>query len=574
MTGRKLVRSAALFAFFYTAGVFFCAGGAPAAPLIGSSGWYRARLGPFEAISDNGRNAALQALSQFEQFRYALGSAMGQQDLRLNPPLRILVFHDAKDMAAAGCGGIHMGRDHLMACAVASGQLPAEMVKELTKQLLQENFAGIPPATEKALETFFSTVESNAVHVTWGAPPPVGERTRDWALLHYLITQPDMSGRAHIYLHNVAMGMDSNGAIRSLGEDPAKVNSDVDRYFAAGNFQAVQAPNRPLSPDRDFTTGVMTSDEGELARADLLGPGAAAMYTELLKANKHMAEANEGLGFLALKAGDEAKAAQYFGGAYNNGSRNVVALTTYGRSLTHYDVAIEVLKKALEADPKYAPAHWELGDKYDDPTQRLAEWKIALQLEPHRDDWWVTYARLNEGQKHWAEAGRAWMAASIATNDPAKREQYLQARGKIEQQRLDDEAAERAKEAAAKEAEINRLKAQARQEIAQAEARANAQNRAKDDRAPVMDWWGDANLPVLNGTLTRVDCGNGQLRLLVKEAGGAVRTMLIADPNSVEVRGGEMQFSCGPQKARAVAIHYKPSKVAGVYGEVAGFEYK
>ena len=94
MTGRKLVRSAALFTLFYCAGL-------QAAPFTGSSGWYRARLGPFEAITDNGRDSALQALSQFEQFRYALGSAMGQSDLRLNPPLRILVFHDAKDMAAA-----------------------------------------------------------------------------------------------------------------------------------------------------------------------------------------------------------------------------------------------------------------------------------------------------------------------------------------------------------------------------------------------------------------------------------------------------------------------------------------
>src|SRR6185437_597409 len=106
-----------------------------------------------------------------------------------------------------------------------------------------------------------------------------------------------------------------------------------------------------------------------------------------------------------------------------------------------------------------------------DPSQRLAEWKIALELEPHRDDWWGHYAKLNEVQKHWAEAGRAWMAASVAATDPAKREEYLQARLKIEQQRLDDEAAERAKNAAEKAAEINKLKAQARQEIATAEAR-------------------------------------------------------------------------------------------------------
>ncbi len=206
-----------------------------------------------------------------------------------------------------------------------------------------------------------------------------------------------------------------------------------------------------------------------------------------------MAEANEGLGFLALRAGDEAKAAEYFGEAYKGGSRNVIALTTYARSEKHYDVAIEVLQKALEIDPKYAPAHWELGDKYDDPSQRLSEWKVALAIDSHNEQWWVTYARLNEGQKHWAEAARAWAAAALATADPAKREQYIQARSKLEVQRVDDEIATRARDAEAKTAELNRLKADARKGIADAEARANAQNGKKGDSAAVMDWWDDTN---------------------------------------------------------------------------------
>jgi tetratricopeptide (TPR) repeat protein len=223
--------------------------------------------------------------------------------------------------------------------------------------------------------------------------------------------------------------MDPNTAVRSLGEDVAKFNADVDSYLAAGVYQAVQAPNRALNPDRDFITSVMTADDFQLARADFLGPGAESLYVGLLKANKHAAEANEGLGFLALRAGDEDKAAEYFVEAYKAGSRNVLALTAYGKSEKHYDVAIEVLQKALTIDPKYAPAHWELGDKYDDPKQRLAEWKIALGLDPHNVNWWVAYAHLNEGQKQWAEAGRAWMAAAQATPDLAKREEYLKARG-------------------------------------------------------------------------------------------------------------------------------------------------
>ena len=547
-----------------------------AQPLIGSKAWVRAKLGPFEAVSDDGRNPAIQALSQFEQFRYALGAAMGQSELRLDPPLRIIVFRDAKEMAAQGCDGIHMGRDHLMACAVAGGQLPAPMVRELTHRLLETNFTGIPPATEQALETFFSTVASNAVHVTWGAPPPVAERTRDWALIHRLITQPETSGRAHIYLHNLATGMDANGAIRSMGEDVAKFNADVDRYFAAGVFQTVQAPNRPLNPDRDFVTAILTADEGQLARADLMGPGAEASYIALLKAGKHTAEADEGLGFLALRSGDEDKAGEYFAEACKAGSKNVVALTTYGKWEKHYDVAIDVLKEALTFDPKYAPAHWELGDKLDDPTARLAEWKIALGLAPHNVDWWVSYARLNEGQKHWAEAGRAWTAAAQASSDPAKREEYLSARGRIEQQRLDDEAAEKRRDELAKAAEIDRLKAEARKEIASIEARANSQSPKKNDNAPVLDWWDDANAPTLTGTLTRVDCVGKQLRLTVKETGGAVRVLSIADPSGINVKGGEVTFTCGVQKPRAVIVHYKPAadSAGGVFGQVTGIEYK
>src|ERR1700733_6934 len=70
--------------------------------------WIKARLGSFEAISDDGRRSATQALSQFEQFSFALGSAMGQPDLKLDPPLRIIVFKDAQAMRAQCPPGLAM----------------------------------------------------------------------------------------------------------------------------------------------------------------------------------------------------------------------------------------------------------------------------------------------------------------------------------------------------------------------------------------------------------------------------------------------------------------------------------
>jgi tetratricopeptide (TPR) repeat protein len=539
--------------------------------------WVKARLGSFETISDSGRHAAIQGLSQFEQFRFALGTVMGVPDLRLDPPLRILVFRNAQEMSSQGYAGFQTGRDRVMTCTTAEGQLPPQLIRELTRQLLEGNFANMPMPIERAIESFFSTVQSNAVHVTWGAPPPVQERTREWALLHRLITQPDYAGRAHIYLHNLANGMDSNGAIRSLSEDPVKFNAEVDRYFAAGVFNSTQAPNRPLNPERDFTTTILTSDEGQLMRADMLAPGSAEIYRTLLKAGKHAAEDHEGLAILAMRSGDKSQARTHMEAAREAGTHNVVALTSYGSLQKDSEQAIAILKEALTLDPKYAPAHWALGEKIDEAPRRMMEWKQAVALAPRNYDWWVQYAKLCIDQKQYAEAGRAWLGAAQAAPDVPRREQALTARGQIDQLRLDDEYEIRRKDAAAKAADIDRLKSQARKEIADMEARVNTRPMSKDEAAKIVDW-ADVNSlgETLKGTLVRVDCAGKQLTLNVKDAGGKVQRLLVSDPTHVEIKGGDGTFHCGDQKARRVTVVYNPSVSdrKGVLGEVTGIELR
>ena len=547
----------------------------PLFPLRAETQWVSARLGSFETISDNGRRSAIQGLSQFEQFRFALGTVMGKADLRLDPPLRILVFRDAREMASNGCGGFRTGRDREMTCTTAEGQLPPELIRALTRKLLEANFSNMPEATEKAIETFFSTVQSNAVHVTWGAPPPAAERTREWALLHRLITQPDFAGRAHIYLHNLASGMDSNGAFRSLSEDPAKMNAEVDRYFAAGVFTPTPAPNRPLNPDRDFHTTILTSDEGQLMRADMLNAGSAEIFQSLLKAGKHVAEAHEGLAVLAIREGKLQSARTHMEAARQGGTHNVVALTAFGSLETDPEQAITVLKEALTLDPNYGPAHWALGEKIDELPRRMMEWKQAVALAPRNYPWWTQYAKLCESQKQYAEAGRAWLAAAQAAPDAAGRESALTARSQIEQLRLDDEYETRRREAAAKAAEIDRLKAQARKEIADLEARANTKPLAKD--AKIVDW-DEANQPgvTLSGVLTRVECSGKQLALSVREPNGKVQRMQVSDISQIEITGGDGTLTCGAQKARPVRIRYVAAtdKAKGFAGEVTGIELR
>ena len=515
--------------------------------------WIKARLGPFEAISDDGRKPAAQALSQFAQFSYALGTVMGQPDLRLEPPLRIIVFKNARELQAQCSPPLRTGRDRLMACTTAEGQLPYSLLRNLTRTLLENNFSNMPQGIENALETFFSTVESNAVHVTWGAAPPQAERTRDWAMLHLIFTQPDYAGKAKIYLHNLAAGMDPRTAANNaFGEEGPKFEADVDRYYAG------PAPSRPLNPERDINSTLLTSDEGELMRADLLTPGSAAIYESLLKSGKHTAEANEGLAVLAMRDHDDEKAKRYMDAARREGTKNVVALT-----------ATIILKDALTIDPKYAEAHWVFGEKLNDPARRMMEWKQAVNLAPRNYEWWAQYAQLCVDQKQYAEAGRAWVAAAQAAPDVQLREKYLSARGQIEQQRLDGEEAERRKEAADKAKEIDRLKAEARKELADLEARANTRPLSKDDLSKTVPFFDDTAPNSFTGTLTRVDCKGKQMQLSVKGDDGITKVLQVPDSSRFLTMGDTGTVPCGVQKKpRRVKVAYKSS------GEATGMEFE
>jgi tetratricopeptide (TPR) repeat protein len=533
--------------------------------------WTKARLGSFEAISDDGRRSATQALSQFEQFRFALGSVLGQPDLRLDPPLRIIVYKNAQDLNQCPPGLI-AGRDRTMACTTAEGQLPAGLLRALTRALLEENLSKMPTAIEAALETFFSTVQSTAVHVTWGAPPPSTERTREWALLHRIITQPDTSERARIYLHNLAAGMDRAAAGRNaFGEDGAKFEADVDRYYASGIFGTAVAPNRPLNPERDFSTTYLTSDEGQLMRADLLTSASAGIYQSLLQSGKQTAEANEGLAMLALRNKDVAKARPYMDAARKAGTHNFVALTAYASLLDNPDQAAEVLKEALTIDPKYAQAHWVFGEKLSDQPRRMMEWKQAVALAPRNYDWLAQYAQLCLDLKQYAEAGRAWMSAAQSAPNAELRDRYLSARSRIEEQRLDAEDAERRKEAAAKAAEMDRLKNEARRELAQVEARANSNPLSAEEKAKVVEWFDDSGTQKLTGNLTKVDCAGKRLQLSVKNDAGETVNFLVPDVKQFEIRNGDA-LTCGTQKPARVTISFKPAKSAAAEATLLEFQ--
>ena len=249
--------------------------------------------------------------------------------------------------------------------------------------------------------------------------------------------------------------------------------------------------------------------------------------------------------------------------ARQSGTHNVVALTTYGSMENDPELAVTILKEALTLNPKYAPAHWTLGEKLDEKPRRMMEWKQAVALAPRNYEWLTQYAKLCEELKQYAEAGRAWLAAAQAAPDTPLREKALAARGQIEQMRLDDEYEVRRREAAAKTAEIGQLKAQALQEVRDLEARANS--KPLDKSVKVVDW-DEVNKPpvTMAATLTRVDCAGKAVTLTVKEATGKLQKILIRNVSTIEIKGGDGTLTCGIHRPRPIAITSSAGEVIGV----------
>jgi hypothetical protein len=205
----------------------------------------------------------------------------------------------------------------------------------------------------------------------------------------------------------------------------------------------------------------------------------------------------------------------------------------------------------------------------------MAEWKQAVNLAPRNHEWWARYAQLCVDQKQYAEAGRAWVAAAQAAPDVQLRERYLTARGQIEQQRLDAEDLERRKDAEEKAREIDRLKADARKELADIEARANTRPLSAQELSKTVEWFDDAGSAKITGVLVRVDCIGKQLRLNVKDDEGKSQTFVVPDPLQFEIKGGET-LACGVQKTRRVTISYKPAKQGSKNSpsEATGLEFE
>jgi tetratricopeptide (TPR) repeat protein len=476
-------------------------------------------------------------LNRLEQTRHVLGELLGRPDLGAPWAIRIVI--PKKPLASSA---IVFGRAGWIGAVAAPD--------EAARILIESNIGRMPPGIDEGLIALLSTLEADGPRLKLGQPPPPDQRTREWALMHMLATQEQYS-RLRVLLSNLAKGVDSGPAFRNaLGQEQAVVMKQAEAYLAVGSFTTLETSGKAINPERQFYARPV--EHGPFVAE--VSPDPRAAYTALLNQEQYVMEAHEGLGLLAVEAGDQDAARRHFEAAVKLGSQNPRVYAGLGD-----------WRKAAELNAKWAEPAYRLAQAESDPGRKVHLLKAATSLAIRNAQYWIALAEAHQSANQFTEASRAWAAAEQAARDEKALGEIRQARAEIEQRRADFEAAEKRRIAEEKQREIERLKAEAMSRIRAAETKAKEGIDPLSPETKVVPWFEtDQGAGRIEGMLERIECLRGTARLVISGAGKKQTRLLVKDTKQIVIAGGgEQTLACGVQRPpRKVKVEFNPRKDA------------
>ncbi len=549
---------------------------AAAAPASGA--WEEAKSGPFVVISERGDRQARETLAQLEQFRGALGQAVGKTELKTVWPVTVVV-----DKGTAADAFLGMGRDGWIAFWPDKGRPPAKWFRQLALLLLEDNLPGqMTLGFEEALADAYSTLRIDGARLTFGEPPPKEARTWQWALIHQLTVSEEYRGRIRVLMANLANGGEFDPSLRNAFQKTRdEIEKEARAWAERSQFETAAWSGFGINPER-FRMMPSLPSRVRLLPGDLaLGRGkyaeAVAAYQKA-QLERSATAGDEGLGLALAGLGrrDEAlKALRAVAADETAGARGLLELARLEPGKDEARMAAEraSVKKPEWAEPYIVAAGQEAG-----PVRRAYLLKKAVELAPRRVELWEQLAAAQTDAKQYDEASKSWRAAMRVAGSEESRAQLLERQRAAESARLDAVEAARRKQEQEDRDEVGKLKREAEERIKAAEKKANDAAGGLKSKEKPLDWWEGPALEKAEGRLIRVECVGKSARLVVDVGGGKTLRLLVSDVGKVVVFGsGDATLACGVLKTpRQVKIEYQPKRdaKAGTVGEAVAVEFR
>lgn len=530
---------------------------AAAWPLGAEEKWTGFTSGPWQVWTSAGDKAARETMVRLEQLRHAMGQALGVTEPVTLWPVRVLVVKGKQ-----GARAPVLVRDAYVGQLPSEGGIPRAWQREAARILLESNGGRMPAEIETGLLDLMAGLEAQGAKASFGVPP-AGERTLDWARLHMVAADPELSGKLRVWLKNLQQGGDALPAYRNaFGMTPEQLEAKAKAYFSAGQFAPAAINGKAIDP-RDYEGKLVDPMRAKAALVDL-SPSAAG-YQAIAGA-----EGMEGLAWLAAREGKKEEAAKLWKQALEQGSKSAMALLGAGKP-----------KEAIPVNPKWSGPFLQMAEAEEDAVRKAELLKRAASLEPRNANLWRRTAEAQLEAQQFAEASRSWAAAERAAANEKERQLILKARADFQEEVAEREAAERRRIAEEKQKELDRLKAEMEARVREAEVRASARNNGPLEAGKkVEEWWdGEKADGKMAGILEKVDClAGGAARVWIRPTGGKLTALLIREPGKVViVGGGDTAFTCGVQKpAKRVNVEYhaRIDAKAGSQGDVALMEFQ
>lgn len=546
--------------------------------LPAAGAWEEARSGPFIVISERGGRQIRETLAELEQFRGALGQAVGKDNLKTVWPVTVVL-----ERGAPGDAFLGFSRDGWIAFWPEKSRPPDAWFRQLALLLFEDSLPGqMTLGFEDAIADAYSTIRIDGARLTFGAPPAAAARTWQWALVHKLTVDEDTRGRIRVLMSNLAKGGDFDASLRnSFQRGRAEIEQEAKSWAARTSFETVTWPGFGINPDR-FRMDPSLPSRVRLIPGDLaLGRGrhaeAAAAYEKAQKERPSTA-GSEGLGLALAGAGrkeDALKALREVAADETGGARGLLELARLepGREESRLAVERASLKKPDWAETFLFAAGQEAG-----PVRKAYLLKKAVELAPRRVELWEQLAAAQSNAGQFDEATRSWRAAMRAAGSEQARAQLLERQRAAESARLDAAEAARRKQQREERDEVEKLKNEAEQRIRAAEQKANEAAGGMKSAAKPVDWWEGPAVEKAEGRLLRVDCAGKAARLVIGLDGAKTLRLNVPDPSKVVVMGtGQATLVCGVSKTpRPVRVEYLPKRdaKAATSGEAVMVEFK
>jgi len=542
-----------------------------AALAAGAAGadWIETKSGPFVVYSDAGEDRAREALYHLEQFRFLFGEMLGRKDPGTVWPVTVVVRRMAKGEPPAPPG---FSRGGWLATWPAGATPPPDYFRALALLLIEDNWTDRMPGTlEQTVAVLFSTMRIEAGRATLGLPPEPPLRTKEWAMLQFLLTSEETATRTRVLLANLAAGADPDTAFRNaFGKRARDFEAEAERYLAAGQFRTLTLPARPLDPRLAFPVVPMLPSRLRVLPGDLLlargapPAEARAAYQRAIE-ERPGPLAFEGLGLALLAEGAKEEARQAFEAMRKlmDPQRDPCA-----RGL----LELGLFEEAARKNPRWAEPYLRAAGRELGPVRQAYLLKKAAELRPRDSAIWEKLARAQTEAKQYADAEKSWRAAERVAASEQERARIVAAREAFEQARFEAEAAERARRRKEEQDELERLKKEALERIRAAEQKAS---QGGLEGKKIEQWWEGPPAQTFTGVLESVQCQGRRARLVLRDPAGKPVAMSVSDAGKVVVLGAgqeQVQLACGPQKPpRRVKVEFTAK--GGAAAEVLSIEF-